>query len=501
MKVLLINPSEMTGEGGLYGPLTTPHMGLAYIASYLQSNGYEIRVIEQAVYKLSNAKVVELFKEFEPDIVGFTARSFNINVAYQLMGSLKECNPDILIILGGSHATALPAYTLNECSDIDVIVEGYGEESMLELVERYQQGIDDIEALCKPVAGVSYRTKISTVQNPPRSVIKDLDELPFPDYSLYDLTAFGKMYFPQTNKFQREISMFAGRGCPFKCTFCMAHGGEGIKRGWSVRTPGNVVDEMEYQLKNTGIDVFNFNDSTFGIKKKWFFEFCDEIKRRGLHKKIHWSFETRADLGSVELFKAAVSAGCNWVFFGFESGSDAVLEGSKKGITKQDIINATANARKAKVPYVSASFIVGLPYETKETIKETAEVIRTIKLDSAGINIVAMYPGTDIYEMAQQGEGGIRIEPWAEMNWDVFDRTRPHIRVNDLSGDDLVEAASYLKMVQHSITSQSSNVSLVKKSISYLFYYAIHDRKKLFALISQVMNRIIRKLTSPFNRD
>ena len=232
MRVLFINPSEMTGEGGLYGPLTTPHMRLAYIASYLQSKGHDVKVIEQAVYKLPNAKMIDQFNEFN---------------------------------------------------------------------------------------------------------------------------------------------------------------------------------------------------------------FCDEIKCRGLHKKIHWTFETRVDLGNVELFEAAVSAGCNWVLFGFESGGDAVLEGSKKGITKQDIINATANARKAKVPYVSASFIVGLPYETKETIEETVEVIRTIKLDSVGINIVAMYPGTDIYEMAQQGEGGIRIEPWAEMNWDVFDRMKPHVTVNDLSGEDLVD--------------------------------------------------------------
>ena len=129
--------------------------------------------------------------------------------------------------------------------------------------------------------------------------------------------------------------------------------------------------------------------------------------------------------------------------------------------------------------------------DTKETIEETAEVIRCIQLDSAGINIVAMYPGTDIYDMAQRGEGGIKIEPWALMNWDVFDRTKPHITVNDLSGDDLIEAASYLKMVQHSITSKSSNVSLFKKTVSYLLYYAIHDRKKLFALIAQVFNRIM----------
>jgi anaerobic magnesium-protoporphyrin IX monomethyl ester cyclase len=331
MNISLINPGESTGEGKAYGPLTSPHMGLAYIASSLASQGHQVDVIEMPTYGLDYMGVLRQVENFGADVVGITARSFNILSAYKLSKLLKNMRPDLPIILGGAHGTALPEHTLTESSTIDVVVLGYGEYVMCDLVRSLESG-NSIEKACDSLPGVCFRKNGVIVTIPPAAPEKDLDLLPSPDFSMYDISKFGMMYHPAMNKFHKEVSIFASRGCPFKCTFCMAHGGAGIERAWNVRSPENVIAEMMKIYDSTGIDVFGFNDSTFGINKKWFLRFCEHMIETGLYNKVNWSFETRADLGTYEIFKAAVEAGCNWVFFGFESGSEKILSTVNKGI-------------------------------------------------------------------------------------------------------------------------------------------------------------------------
>ncbi|MBI4667949.1 MAG: cobalamin B12-binding domain-containing protein [Elusimicrobia bacterium] len=491
MKTLLINPGETTGEGRAYGPLTSPHMVLAYLAAYLKARGEDVKIIEMPTYKMSHEDVFEAIKHYAPDVVGLTVRSFNIKSAYKIAVGVKKLSKNIQVVMGGSHATALPEHTLEECADIDAVVMAYGEETLYEIVTRVSKGYKEQKAFYEDVMGVTYRNGGGYIGNGDRPVIADLDALPFPDYGMYDLNKFGKMYFSDTGRFEREFSIFASRGCPFKCIFCMPHGGPGISRNRTTRSPENIVAEMEMNMEKFGAKTFNFNDSTFGINRKWVKEFCELLRKRGLHKKVHWSFETRADLASEELFIDTKEAGCNWVFAGFESGAKSVLEGMRKGITKEDIKKYIANARAAKVPYISASFVVGLPYENRQTCLETRELVRELELDSVGVNIAAVYPGTELFSMVDQGVGGIQWLPGARMNWDIYDRTRAHVRVNDLGPDDIEREANELRKVALRSAAKRNYFKQLRKSAMYFLYYCHADRPKLFHHIKQGIKNLL----------
>jgi len=480
MKIFLVNPGDY-GEGEAYGPLLSPHMGLAYIASYLKHHNHDVEVIEMPVYKLSYEDIVKRVKEFGTNVLGITARSFNILSADKLATLVKKEIPNIKIVLGGAHATALPQRTLDEFSSFDCLVVGYGETPMLEFVQKLEKHPDaTIRQLCTDNNSFVFRDGNKIIENPIAPVINNLDSLPNPDYSMYDMPAFGRMYHPPTNKFHQEISMFASRGCPYKCIFCMAHGGEGIVRSYNSRSPAHVVDEIEEIYEKTRINNISFNDSTFGLKKEWFLDFCNELIKRGVEKKIQWSFETRANLAKVEILETAVRAGCKWIFFGFESGSEKVLNTIHKGITPDQIRSTVRAGRDAKVPYLSASFIVGMPGETKDTLSETASIIEEIKLDTAGINIAAMYPGTELYTMIQNEEGGLRwADPSFNYNWSIYDRKGAHIAVNDLGPKDLEIYASKLRNIGIN-AAPDKRYGQVSKSVSYMRYYFFNDRKKLW---------------------
>jgi radical SAM superfamily enzyme YgiQ (UPF0313 family) len=142
---------------------------------------------------------------------------------------------------------------------------------------------------------------------------------------------------------------------------------------------------------------------------------------------------------------------------------------------------------------VSASFVIGLPFETWETIEETAQVIQEIKLDVAGINIAAMYPGTELYEMIRDEVGGLRwADPSFDMSWNIYDRRKAHIAVNELMPSDLEKAQAYLKKVGIESAPQRKYGSF-RKSLAYIRYYSIHDRGKLFAHIQDGLRAIIKR--------
>ena len=438
MRISLINPGQMSGEGFAYGDLTFPLVGLASIATCLREQRFDLEVLEVSAYKLSNAQVKARLMRQKPDLVGITAKTFNIRSAYEVARMVKERSNSVPVVLGGPHASALVEHTFAECPDIDAIVRGEGEETMLEICRRLAAGYKTAPDRFTDIAGLSFvGSGGEVVHNEDRKPITDLDSLPWPDYSLYDLKQFGRTYDRFAGRFEAELSVFASRGCPFRCTFCMPQ----LERRWRYRSPQNVVGEIQRSLRRYGIRRFCFNDSTFGIDRRWFREFCALLRGANLHRQIHWVFETRTDLADAERFTDAVSAGASMVMFGVESGNDMVLSKNGKGVTKADTYSAVVAARKAGVPAISGSFILGLPYETRQTLQETLDLIAELRLEYLGANIVSVYPGTELWDMVDRGEGGARWLPGARMNWSAYDRTKSQIEVNDLSKEDLEAAA------------------------------------------------------------
>ena len=476
MKILLINPGTMHGEGESYGALTNPIMGLAYLATYLNNHGFEVEVMEMSTYRQGFKDVEARLKALKPALVGISSKTFNILAGYKIANLVKSISAKILVVFGGPHPTALVEQTMSECADIDAIVRGEGEETLLAIANRLRTGYQFPEDVFADIPGVTYVDRgHNLIHNSERAPISDLDSLPFPDFSLYDFKKFGKVYDTFSGRFESEISIFASRGCPFNCSFCMPL----LGRKWRSRSPENVVAEVEHHWRNFGLRRIVFNDSTFGVNRQWFQELCRLLKNSGLHKKIHWAFETRADLASLEMFEEAVDAGAFAVFFGFESGSDQILAKNGKEITRADILKAVTLARQAKVPTVSGSFIIGLPYETKETLRETKDLIAELALDFVGVNIVSIYPGTKLWDMVERGEGGVRWLPASRMNWGNYDRTTCQIEVNELSASDILTALEQAKIVGMQIMKQKSFISYLHKSNAYFWYLLLNDRKKL----------------------
>jgi radical SAM superfamily enzyme YgiQ (UPF0313 family) len=490
MNVMFIDPpSEMgTASESVLTTMPTPNMGIIYMATYIrQKTGANIFVLDMAANKIKFKDLPDLLNNFQPSIVGISSKTFNILSAFKLSNIIKNISPETVIIAGGAHPTALPDYTLNECPDIDAIVLREGEETLLDLIESMKNGNNLInDNIFKDIFGIVYRNRYNQiVTNRERSLITDLDSLPFPDLALVDYNRYRRVYNPNKHKFQHIYPVFASRGCPFNCTFCMPlH-----TRKHRVRNIESILDEIELMNKKYGAERIYFEDSLFCTTKEWFMQFCEKYKEKGLHKKIQWGFETRIDTADIEIFSQAKDSGCIYTFFGVESGNEIILSKANKRYTKASIFEKVAAAKLAGIDEVNISIILGLPYETKETIEETLNLIEELPFDNASINILDIYPGTTTFEMADKGEGGIKWVEGKRMNWSAYSREDPMVEVNDLSSMELLEARKKaLRII--ATKSKKNKVALNTKRLAYLIELAKTDRHRLLRKLKKIINEI-----------
>ncbi|MBL7156545.1 MAG: cobalamin-dependent protein [Candidatus Omnitrophica bacterium] len=479
MNILFIDPSSPKGlvtEQALGRKLPTPNMGIVYIATYVKlKTGANVKILDIPTYNLSHGDVEKAVKDLRPAIVGISSKTFNILSAYKIAACVKKVCPETITLVGGAHSTALPEYTLRECVDIDAAVIREGEDTIVELCQRIRHGCRATDDLFVNLKGVAWRNKSGLIiRNDERALIKDLDSLPFPDLSLVCYKKYARVYNPSKYNFQHVYPIFASRGCPFRCTFCMPlH-----TRKHRVRAIENILDEIDLLNKEHGAQRIYFEDSLFCSKKEWFARFCDEYIKRGLHKKVQWGFETRIDTADPEMFKHAKKAGCIYTFFGVESGSEEVLEKANKGYAKDAIIEKVHSAKCAGISHVNISIIFGLPYENKNTLEETMKLIARLPCDNASINILDAYPATDVFKMADQGEGGLRWIEGKRMNWEAYSREEPMLEVNDLDAGYLIAARKRAYTIVAK-KSRKDKLRLNMKRLAYVVELAKTNRPKL----------------------
>lgn len=491
MNIMFIELPSLIGgatESGRQTILSEPNMGLIYMATYLKSKtDANVLVLDMVANKINFSNISNAVKDFQPSIVCISAKTFNILAAYKLSSIIKNISSKTVIIIGGAHPTALPEHTLNECHDIDIVALREGENTVVELYERLKNGYNLSNAdLFVEIDGIVYRDKFEQiVRNKDRSLITDLDSLPFPDFSLVDYKRYRKLYNPNKHTLQHVYPIFASRGCPFNCTFCMPlH-----TRKHRVRSIENILDEIELLNKKYGTKRIHFDDSLFCSKKEWFTMFCEKYAERGLSKKVQWGFEIRIDTASREMFKQAKDVGCIYTFFGVESGSEKVLKKANKGYSKDSIIEKVTAAKQAGIDSVNISVILGLPYETKETIEETLKLIEKLPCDGVGINILDIYPGTEVFKMADNGEGGLRWLEGKRMNWSAYSRGTPMAEVNDLSSRDLLTLREQGLEIAVKKSKKNKMTYHLKRQLSNAIEYARTDRQFLFKKIKNTLSR------------
>jgi len=387
-----------------------PPLGLAYIAAVLLENGFSVSAVDMNVPFIDFEYVRKKIEREEPIIVGISACTEAYSNALRIAKIAKEVNSEIVTVVGGPHVTFTPIDTLRN-KEIDIVVRGEGEITMLELANHFIKGTPPIEK----IRGISYKAEGDIIYtNPDRPFIHDLDRLPFPARHLFPLRFY---------QFPGNIS--TSRGCPYNCIFCSASAMWGRK--YRTRTPKNVIKEIIYLVEKYGIRSFTFVDDTFTVSRRRTYEICELIK--ALTPDIKWQCSTRVDTVTEGTLSEMKNAGCYAITLGVESGSLRILNEIRKGITLDQVRRDVRYAVKLALE-VYCSFMLPHPGDTIETVKETKDFMKELVQLGAMVTLAftVPYPGTYLYNNAEAL--GIRI---LSKNWDDFTATKPIISTKHLS--------------------------------------------------------------------
>jgi len=347
-------------------------LGLAYIASSLRQDGISVDAYNLCCDPLEPID----FRKY--DFVGITLLTPFINEVRRMIDHIKSVNPNVRIVLGGTHATLATEHTFEALPKTDYVIVGEGERSLSRLVleeENYES-----------LPGVWWKTDTGEVIGNMRDV-PDINNLPFPDNSIFD---HGNL-----EKRNPLRAIMTSRGCPWKCANCQPN--LDIVQPYRLRKVGDAIDEIDFRQKNWGQTYFGFVDSEFPIKKWWFEEFYSEIRDRGIKFQFHCN--SRADLVDSDILRMYKDLNISRLALGVESGVQRVVN---------DVINKRLDLDVVKEVFAEAAglgirthahFMVGIPGETLDEMRETLEFARNLPAVSIEFNILTPWPGTSFYDL------------------------------------------------------------------------------------------------------
>jgi anaerobic magnesium-protoporphyrin IX monomethyl ester cyclase len=414
MKITLVNPP--------YPPNAHAHppfipLGIGYLGAVCEKNGHDVSVIDCQAEHLTYADFRSRFERTECDVVGMTSTTLTYKSALMVATIAKEVRPDCTAVLGGPHVTFWDQNALRECPGLDVIVRREGEVTFLELLDRLKT-----KSSLSGVKGTTFRKKNGELaRNEDRPFIENLDDLPFPAFHLMNIGSFkrvGKTLFP----------LITSRGCVYWCDFCTAVRMFG--RGYRMRSPKNVVDEIEMLNNKFGESQFTFYDDAFTVDRARVEKICDEIRRRKL--RVQWDCGTRVDMVDRALLQKMKDSGCIVVWFGVESGSQSMIEKMHKRFKLDQTKLAFRTARELGLLTVG-SVVLGFPGETEQSALETIKFVKEIDPDSIGYYVATPYPGTPLYDLVKE-KGWLKIT-----DFNHYDTATPTFETPSLSMQKLAE--------------------------------------------------------------
>ncbi len=407
MKVLLINPaSELIQASYRIRSFVLPILpsGLAYIASVLRNDGIEVSIIDQHATKESVQRIVDRISKEKPDAVGFSVLTPVVPMVSKIVSGIRRTCPDTLVFWGNIHANVFPDTILRE--DLaDVIVFGEGEMTSLQLIHCLAEDGD-----LSKVDGIAFKRDGEVKFTKPRQPIIDLDSLPYPSWDLLDFEYYSQG-IPLLSVRDLIIPIVGSRGCPWKCTFCSQ---DQVYEKPRFRSIAAIVDEIEYMHERYQAPYVGFNDANFPFSIRHGLKFCEELVKRGLHKKIRWVTETRVDLLNEELVMAMKRSGCHLIMIGFEVGNQHILDSINKKTTLAQARRIMGYIKKAGILTLGL-WMLGLPGETTETCMDTIRFAKELDCDIVKFNVAVPLPGSRFYE---QERGRIAtLEPEKFTSW------------------------------------------------------------------------------------
>ncbi len=363
-----------------------------------------IKNLEHPIWK----EMEQSIKDYVPDLIGISFMSTKIGAVKNIIDISKKINPRIPVVLGGAHPSVLYQSSLEQ-TQADFVVLGEGEETFAELIQAIENGYTHIEK----VNGLAFKTSNGQIKTTlPRSLINDLDSLPYPDREgLHDL----ETYRPD------DLSMImTSRGCPFNCTFCSSI----WERRTRYRSIPHVIGEIQYLIDRFHAKNVYFKDDTFTINRKRIMEFCNSLT--GKNVNVNWECLTRIEFIDEELIRRMREAGMFNLKIGIETGSQRLLTKTGKNITLDQIREGASVLRKLNQRW-SAFFMLGYPDESEEEIQMTQNLIDETSPSYVSMSILAPYPGCqDYYELEEKG---IISE---KSNWNLYDPFSLYANVNQV---------------------------------------------------------------------
>lgn len=390
MNITLINPSFNLKKalGGLSTVYTAmPPINLAYLAAVLKKEGYNIKIIDSLVAN-SNNKINEILtslKNTKTNLVGISCLTQTANFTYKLAKEIKQ-KLNIPVVLGNLHASFFAEDILKK-NIADIIVHNEGEITFLNLVNALQKN-----SPLEKVKGISYKLNGEIKKTPAQPLIKDLDTIPFPQWDLFPLQKYRLFSFAEIKN--PGTIILGSRGCPYNCSFCSLLIMGNKRRCRSIK---NIVAEFNYLHNEFGYKQISFIDPIFPLTKKEGLNFCEELIKENLHKKVIWTTETRVDLVDSELLSAMKNAGLRRIMYGFEMGSEEVLNSINKKTKLNDAVRAV-NLTKSQGIEIIGFFMLGAPEENIKSINKTINFAKSLNIDFAKFNILVPYPGTALFD-------------------------------------------------------------------------------------------------------
>jgi len=427
MKILFVEPpKDIWFVMGEYLP---PPYGIIQLAAYLEKEvkDVEIEVLDCNALQVDWKGMEKRIESFNPDVVASSAlATCNAYVVARTLETAKRINPNVLTVTGGQHFTATAQESLETYPEIDVIVRGEGEQTLVELVRNANK-----KSFFPKIKGISFKYKGKIFHNQAAPLIENLNDLPYPGYHFVK-DIVHKYHFAAMAGFNAPYALIEGsRGCTHTCTFCTQW--RHWLGKWRVKSPERIADEMEFCYQNYGSRFIWLTDDNLGSGER-VSEVADEILQRKMADDLMWFVQARCDdiVRNEKSLPKLRKSGLRWVLLGVETPKQSTLESFKKGITAEDAKKAVGLLKENGIA-AHTMFIIGDRKDTAESIASLREFVNELDPDFAIFAILTPFPGTEIFEEAKRNG-------WIEdFSWSHYDMVHAIMPTETLSRKEVQE--------------------------------------------------------------
>lgn len=469
MRILLVSPPfyRILKIYNRYFPF-----GIVQLATVLSKKGYVARVYDADYYAdpetidysqissrypvfLKSLKkdssvwkgVVKNIKKWKPDVVGISTYTTFAASAFKLAELVKKNIRGCKVVIGGPHATVRAEEILRICKNVDYVVRGEAEDTILELV-KYIEGKKSLKL--EGIDGVSFKKGARIIHNKDRFPPKNLDDYPTPDRSLL---------LNEKKLTSEDMGLImTSRGCPYRCTYCAS------TKGIRYRSVDKVLEEILTVKRKYGTSQFTFKDDSFTVNRDRVVELCKKLIDQKMG--ISWECNTRVNLIDEELLWLMKKAGCNFIKVGVESGSDKMLERMNKKITLDQVRSAAKLFRKVGIHW-TGYFMMGVVGETKNDVWKTVEFMREVKPNLGVIAVYEPFPGTAMFEEGvKKGllKENMSLKDFYEIFPSNYYKINPAVQNDLISPEDFSRLEKEVNKAFHQYNKKIGNVLAMGRS-------------------------------------